>query len=747
MKNILHFLFFLILGTFTTQAQLYVQPLPSGDDTYIYANDTFLYVQEDIELVENAANGRAPSIALRNQSQLLQGNNAATNKGNGEISIFQEGTTDNYAYNFWASPVGVEGNNAAVTADGNAPFSLINNEEVLFLPINELQSNVALTAPGFDGSVMASQLQISKFWVFSYQSNSTAAGDSTNDSWVPIQGTTQLDAGWGFSMKGVSGTDMTNVGETTVNNPGAAQRYDFRGRANNGNINNVFVGADLNSLVGNPYPSALDLSYFLLENSDSGTTNYSCEGNSTTITGNDITTGMAYFWESDPTIASHFLEDYQGGYGTFSPMGDTCTMGMYVPATFTTFNELGEATGPGGTNTFTTRRRFSPVGQGFFVVGDGTQSSTSIIFNNEQRIYVPEDAGNFSEFRSSEGTHNEDEAVPGIAINRTYNDVRNLPEVSHIKLAIGVNDTYTRQLAVGFLDTATKGIDVAIDGANRSPLPTDISFDLEGAEGSEKENGFVINGVPYDESQWVPLLIKAQDLTEFRFKIFDTVDFPFSEVFLYDAQTDRYHDILHDEALLMLSGDLYTERFYIRFTKDSEDTTEEEETEEEETEETTEEESDEETSSDDHQNTGEETENNDTDESSDESSEEGTDDTSSDDNQDSYEETNTNNEEDSDDETLSIEDENPFIEESVLESFIIVQNNQSKQLEITNPLNVTLVNIILYDLTGKKVVNQINPSATPQYLVPTARFATGVYVVQFTTENGLRKSRKISIVN
>lgn len=772
MKHSLQFILVLLLSTFSVQAQLYVQPTTGpSPDSYIYANDTFIFVTEDIELVENAANGGVPSIALRNQAQLLQGNNAATNKGNGEISIYQEGTTDNYSYNFWASPVGVEGDNATISPDGNTDFSLINGEEVLFLPTTELSSNVALDAPGFDGSVAPLQLQISKFWLFSYQSNSTAAGDSTNDSWVPIQGTSRLGAGWGFSMKGVSGIDMTDVGETTVNNAGSSQRYDFRGRPNNGIVEDVFVGANLNSLVGNPYPSALDLSYFLLENSGSGTATYTCDGNTTTIDRRDVTTGVAYFWESDPAIASHFLEDYEGGYGTFSPMGNTCTAGIYVPATFTTFNELGEAGGPSGNaNNFVTERRFSPVGQGFFVVGDDVQSEpsnpTTITFNNEQRIYVPEGAATSSEFRTSE---EEATAVPGIAINRTYRDVTNLPQVSQIKLAVGVNDTYARQLSIGFVDNATKGIDTAIDAANRSPLPTDISFDLEGAQGTEKENGFVINGVPFDESQWVPLLIKAQELSEFRFKIFETVDFPFSEVFLYDAQTDTFHDILNDEALLLLSGDLYTERFYVRFTK-SNDSTEEEETTEEETteEETTEEETNEEETTDvDTQDDTEETTDNTEDQNTEEDTteenqdtEETTEDTSNEESEESEEASEeTTNDEDTDasdtsgddiledDQSISTEEQNPFIEESILESFIITQNNVSSRLEITNPLNVELTHLMLFDLTGKKVVNRINLETLSQYNVPTNNFATGIYVVSFITKSGLRKSRKISIVN
>jgi hypothetical protein len=65
-------------------------------------------------------------------------------------------------------------------------------------------------------------------------------------------------------------------------------------------------------LTGNPYPSAIDLSAFLLDATN--------------------TTGIAYFWEQDKTIDSHYIADYKGGYGTFSPLGGS--NGVYTPATF-----------------------------------------------------------------------------------------------------------------------------------------------------------------------------------------------------------------------------------------------------------------------------------------------------------------------------------------------------------------------------------------------------------------------------
>lgn len=771
MKNLLS-LAVLISGTMAMHAQLYVQPTtgPSPEASFIYANDTFIFVTEDIELAENPGALKAPSIALRNQSQLLQGNDAAQNAGDGIVSIYQEGTTNNYDYNFWASPVGIaKDNGGATTPDGNSSFSMRTGEETLEFPVDILLSQDGLIDNSISDGLIdgGGAYRFASRWLYSYQSTTTTGG-STNASWSIVQNRARLDAGWGFSMKGMTGTDTTDPGEGTANNnndltDGEGQRYDFRGRANNGTITGITVGENENSLIGNPYPSALDLSYFLIENSGTEGTVVNvntCEGSengvgNVAVTQNGVTTGMAYFWESDPSVASHLLEDYEGGYGTFSPMGSTCTTGMYMPATFINYDELGGDDGTGsGVEGDSYERRFSPVGQGFFVTGAASQGGSSDIrYSNDHRIYVPEGVANVSEFRNIE---DETVAVPGIGVKTYYADVTSLPRPSQIRLAIGVNDTYARQIGIGFVDNATKGVDTAIDGENRSSLATDITFDIDGATGTAKENGFVINGIPYDETQLIPLLVKVGATSELKFKIFDTVDFPYNEVLLYDALTDTYHDILNDEALMLLEEDVYRERFYIRFTKESveEENTEAEEENTEDTaseEQGDSEENAEDTATDDNQ--SEETTNNE--DQSEDTSEEDTTDTEDQAEDTTEEETTTTNDESTDDTTettvenedMSVEEQSPFIEESILESFTIIQNNNNKQLEIYNPQNIEVSNVTLYDLTGKKVMNEMNMGGQTSYKFSTSNLATGVYVVQFITKSGLRKGRKVSVMN
>ncbi|HEU4496872.1 MAG TPA: secretion protein, partial [Flavobacterium sp.] len=90
-------LLLLLLASVSGFSQLYVSP-----SSYMYVKDRVLFVKQDINLDNNGL------IYLRNDSQLLQGTaTSSQNRGLGQVSVFQEGTSDNYDYNYWCSPVGI----------------------------------------------------------------------------------------------------------------------------------------------------------------------------------------------------------------------------------------------------------------------------------------------------------------------------------------------------------------------------------------------------------------------------------------------------------------------------------------------------------------------------------------------------------------------------------------------------------------------------------------------------------------
>ena len=88
-------LLFTILST-SSFSQIYFSP-----NAYMYVKDQVVYVGQDIDMQSNSV------LYLRNQSQLVQGTTGtSTNKGTGIVSVYQEGTSDNFDYNYWCSPIG-----------------------------------------------------------------------------------------------------------------------------------------------------------------------------------------------------------------------------------------------------------------------------------------------------------------------------------------------------------------------------------------------------------------------------------------------------------------------------------------------------------------------------------------------------------------------------------------------------------------------------------------------------------------
>ena len=267
--------YILILSLFVTSfsfAQLIIKPSSLNDDNFIYVSESLLYVEGPINLIKNTGSPVAQaSIFLREEAQLIQGSGGTSqNKGNGLLSVFQEGTSNAYDYNYWSSPVGNE------TA-GNGFFGIT----MFSSPQTRTRSIPAEITIALDGT--ANPLLISSRWIFTF------AGHDYSD-WWHVGAKTEIPAGMGFSMKGVNGKDHTTV-NGRYNNPGNAQRYDFRGKPNSGDIL-INVSPGDHFLVGNPYPSALDLNRFLLENSGSGSISSSC---TSTINRKNATTGIAYF--------------------------------------------------------------------------------------------------------------------------------------------------------------------------------------------------------------------------------------------------------------------------------------------------------------------------------------------------------------------------------------------------------------------------------------------------------------------
>jgi len=499
-----------ILFSFKGFSQIYV-----GANTPLYVKSQVLYVGQNINLAANS------NLYLRNNSQLVQGTTGTSqNTGTGIVSVYQEGTSDNFDYNYWCSPVG---NTATSTGNNNFGITLLNQ------PTTAIASTPATLLPIGNYNGTANPLRIASHWVYKL------TNANNYSQWVQVGTSTTIAPGEGFTMKGTSGSDSTDPeGSGIVNNPGTgAQRYDFRGKPNDGNITVTVGSNDAATLTGNPYPSALHLNAFLLDPT------------------NTAATGIAYFWQQDKSVNSHNLSAYRGGYAAYAPIS-LGSNGIYTAATFKSYNSDGTVNNnpPTGTSPVVARK-YLPIGQGFLINGT---SNGVVTFRNSHRIFYAE-GNSLSQFEKPA------KKPTAKTTNDNYLPPPPPPSIPYFKLNTIINNEFTRQLALVFVSEATDGVDRGIDAKNMDEdLPNDISFWIE-------NGNYVIQGLKFDLSKKIPLCAKAAATTKFKFYISETVDIDSEQpIYIYDALDMSYHDIRNTPYEAVIAPGKFTERFKISFT-------------------------------------------------------------------------------------------------------------------------------------------------------------------------------------
>ncbi|MFV8327265.1 T9SS type A sorting domain-containing protein [Flavobacterium sp. ZS1P14] len=588
-------------------AQLYVSP-----NSYVFASNEVVYIRQDLEL-----NAATSTFYLRKDAALLQGSTAVgTNKGTGNLSVFQEGTTNNFQYNYWCSPVG--GNNAPA---GNSPFGITQLKDIVDLT-NSTNPTI-LASNNYNGT--ASPFAIAPYWI------NKLIATSGYSNWLQVGAASSINTGEGFTMKGTSGTNLITV-NGVQNNPGSHQRYDFRGKPNDGTIA-IPVAFEQSTLTGNPYPSAIDLSAFLTDATN-------C-------------TGIAYFWEQDKTVNSHYIADYKGGYGAFSP-GFLGSSGIYVPATFYSYDGSGNAGTSTGTGA-TYERRFSPVGQGFLIDGlvDGT-----VEMKNSYRVFIKEGASNYSQFDKNGNRSKTKNASYYLSNIQSlsgfdYTKVSVLP-TPQIRFNTLLNNQGVRQLALAFIPGATDGVDRAMDAMSSSDdAPADVYFVLEDSE-------FVIEAVNFNIDKKIPIGFRNADQANYKITVKEILNFTEANtVYLHDKVADKYFDIKNDFHEITLPAGVNNTQFEITFKSNA---------------------------------------------------------------------------------ALGVKD-------LASQSFVVYQNNATKNLTINNPLFIDLATCSLYDVAGKLIFSKNDLGVNASYKFPTSGLGDGIYIVKLSTKEAIEVGKKIIIKN
>lgn len=485
-------------------------------------NDGFLFVSNQIIFVENEVNlSEANSkIYLRNEAQLIQGNELSANIGNGELSIYQTGNSNNFAYNYWCSPVGVPSE-----VNGNSP----NQVNLIDDPTGLTSSIDASFTTAYDGTT--APLTISSRWLYTY-----VTSDDYSE-WNAINESSPILTGLGFTMKGVVGGN---------------QLYDFRGKPNNGEITNA-IAANQFTLIGNPYPSAIDAMLFI---HDADNTNINSASELS-----PVMTGALYFWEQQPT--SHVLTDYIGGYATYT-ISDT-GMPTFAPATFQSYDGFGNPIPipPGfGTEGDNIAKRYIPVGQGFMVEGAAAPPANQLVYlKNEHRVFEKISDGSSAFFRTSnvEPNANNNETVQ-------YNEYGlNIIPDDHKRFRLNVifNDEFTRQLVQNFHDTATDAFDYGLEAKMASSSSTEASWILD-------DSPYVIQAHAFETSLTIPVKISAENNQPLSFSVFDVQNFDESQsIYLHDTETDIYVDLIAQSYAINIDAGTYPSRFEIVFEQNT----------------------------------------------------------------------------------------------------------------------------------------------------------------------------------
>ena len=415
---------------------------------------------------------------------------------------------------------------------GNSPFWYFTIKDVTGL----ISFNEPIILPMNNYNGQANPLSIAPYWIYKL------VGSSTYASWSTVGAAANLNAGEGFTMKGTAGTNLFTL-NGVQNNPGSKQRYDFRGKPNDGTIQ-IPVGALQFTLTGNPYPSAIDLSAFLIEQTN--------------------TSGVAYFWEHDKTVSSHYIADYKGGYGVFSPAGGGA--GIYVPATFYSYDGTGNSASTGSTGG-NFERRFSPIGQGFMIKG---QVNGFVEMKNSYRVFIKEGAANNSQFErnSSKSKANKNPDIEFLSRVQSvsgfdYNKV-SVAVTPQIRINALLNNQGIRQLALAFMPEATDGVDRAMDALSSSDsAAADMFIALDNAE-------YIINVTNFDLDKKIAVGFKNDKPANYKITVKDIINLDAVEaVYLHDKVSDLYYDIKNNFHELDLPAGKNTTQFEITFRKNT----------------------------------------------------------------------------------------------------------------------------------------------------------------------------------
>ncbi|MCL6294180.1 LamG-like jellyroll fold domain-containing protein [Jejuia spongiicola] len=487
-------------------------------------------------------------IDLIGESQLIQGESSIIDADSGGfLEKDQQGTANGFNYNYWSSSVGPIAGNTSTRGTGvsssnaNHTISGVLNDGTDTNAYQSLDFILALSTGVGLPPPPGTAKEISSHWLFKFY-----GPEDDYNSWESISEATSLAVGEGFTMKGTSGS----VAITDQ------QNYVFKGLPNNGDVilalnKNVTAQnptGDVDRLIGNPYPSAIDATEFILDNMS-----IADGGNNATGT---IFNGALYFWDHFGEENTHELRGYVGGYATRNLTG-----GAAAISDDTRINNTSNAGGPAlGTKI---PGQYIPVNQGFFVSTalDGFDDDNGaavdivdggdIVFKNSQRVFATED-GSTSLFLKPTDKKN----------SITNNEHRD--DTPRIRLIFDSPTGYHRQIVIGKDINASNEFDLGYDAFMLDVAEEDMYWAFS-------KGKFVIQGVGnFDDTQEFPIGIVIKNSGIARIKLDGVENLNETKtLYIKDNITNETFLINNNPFEIFLDAGVYNDRFSLVFQSQS----------------------------------------------------------------------------------------------------------------------------------------------------------------------------------
>ena len=456
----------------------------SGKTMYVRAND---YVNTN-DLVNDG------SLVIDDSGSFVQESETATISGTGYYRMDRKTTPYvEYDYTYWSSPstnetIGsVFTSNSALIAGAGHPNAV--NDDPFSNP-NHI------------------------YWLDTAHFNDDAPVDTFDDEyddWVVAAAGTPMTPGKGFIALG-AGSDIPFSNSFAI---GLQQQVFFEGAFNTGDVpytvvadNSAGDAFENQNLIGNPYPSAIDIKAFMLEN-------------------NGILEGTFYFWTHDSPVSG----------ANPGPDAFNFTNNDYAVATSDglVFNSISNGTDN------TTPPEFIATGQGFLV---NVSTAGTLHFKNNMRVTGPN-----NDFKNA-NSDNE------INIDRLWLNLTN-------------EEGIFRQILVGFYDGATDFYDKGLDGQRMENGDDNDFFSI--VSGDPRRFAIQTQSA-FDIEKTVPLGIEIIESGIYRIGIdhLEGVFETGQQIYLQDKTEGVIHNLSQTDYVFKIETTAgLTDRFVLVFTNNS----------------------------------------------------------------------------------------------------------------------------------------------------------------------------------